>query len=87
MRLAQGNAPSINYRCQVVEDDPSSPFVLGVATKLFDSARSISASPRIISITRHGTGPDEPLRQPAIELSSASPSLIRALIGLQVGAA
>lgn len=86
MRLLQGNVPTINYRCQVVEDDPTAPFALGVTTILRDAARSITASPRIVSVTRYGTGPDQPLRQPAIELSSANLSLLRSIVALQEAA-
>jgi hypothetical protein len=85
-RLAQGRSPTVTYRCQVVEDDPTAPFSLGATTLLRDSVRGISASPRVVSVTRYGTGPDEPLRQPTIELSNANVSLLRSVLALQEAA-
>jgi hypothetical protein len=85
-RLAQGRSPTVTYRCQVVEDDPAASFMLGASTLLRDSVRGISASPRVVSVTRYGTGPDEPLRQPTIELSNANVSLLRSVLALQEAA-
>jgi hypothetical protein len=73
-RLVAGNAPSINYRLRVLEDNPAKPFTVGVAPDLRDPTRGISLQPpngpRVISLTRRGKVPGEVISQPEIELGA-----------------
>jgi hypothetical protein len=48
-----------------------------------DPSRGVVASPRIVSETRRGTGPDTPVKEPEIELDSGSLSLVQAIANIE----
>ncbi|HEY9466790.1 MAG TPA: hypothetical protein VIR54_27025, partial [Vicinamibacterales bacterium] len=88
LRRLQGGAPSVRYACTVAEDDPARPFAIGASVRLHDPARSITARPRIVSVTHFGSEvTDDKVPRPVIELSSAPLSLLRAITTLEANAA
>ena len=82
LRLAAGRDPTLQYRCDALEDDL--PLLIGAMTNLNDPSRGIfRAGPRIVSVTRFGVGPNMPIREPQIELATAPASFLRAMVDLQ----
>lgn len=70
-RLNQGNVPTFQYKCTVVEDNPLKPFVPGALVDLRDPSRGIATkTPRLTAVTRFGSPPNTPLRAPEIEIST-----------------
>lgn len=84
--LGQQNAalrgdPPFSYTVQVIDDDPSNPFVLGAKVLLRDPANGIyNATPRIVTITKPQPRTADEKVQPVLTLDNRSPNLISWLI-------